>query len=98
MERARQHLRAGRSVGIFPEGTVNRDPQLLMPPRLGMARLSLETACRSSRSASAFPKTAAGAVRDERAAMEVLIGAPLIPPAWPAAPARRPSAPSAPPS
>jgi 1-acyl-sn-glycerol-3-phosphate acyltransferase len=26
-ERARIHLRAGRSVGIFPEATVNRDPR-----------------------------------------------------------------------
>ena len=26
MEQARQHLISGRSVGMFPEGTVNRDP------------------------------------------------------------------------
>lgn len=40
--RALAHLRAGRSVGIFPEGTVNRDPARLLRGRLGAARLSLE--------------------------------------------------------
>lgn len=40
--RALAHLRAGRSVGIFPEGTVNRDPERLLRGRLGAARLSLE--------------------------------------------------------
>lgn len=41
-ERALAHLKAGRSVGIFPEGTVNRDPERLLRGRLGAARLSLE--------------------------------------------------------
>ncbi|MGD9803784.1 MAG: lysophospholipid acyltransferase family protein [Hyphomicrobiaceae bacterium] len=40
--RAFNHLLAGRSVGIYPEGTVNRDPGRLMRGRLGVARLSLE--------------------------------------------------------
>jgi len=40
--RALAHLRAGRSVGIYPEGTVNRDPGRLLRGRLGAARLSLE--------------------------------------------------------
>ena len=40
--RALAHLKAGRSVGIFPEGTVNRDPERLLRGRLGAARLSLE--------------------------------------------------------
>jgi len=42
-EQARRHLIAGRSVGIFPEGTVNRDPRQLLRGRYGAARLSLET-------------------------------------------------------
>jgi 1-acyl-sn-glycerol-3-phosphate acyltransferase len=42
-EQARRHLIAGRSVGIFPEGTVNRDPWQLLRGRYGAARLSLET-------------------------------------------------------
>ena len=43
MERARAHVIAGRSVGIFPEGTVNSHPTRLLRGRLGAARLSLET-------------------------------------------------------
>lgn len=40
--RALAHLRSGRSVGIYPEGTVNLDPERLLRGRLGAARLSLE--------------------------------------------------------
>jgi 1-acyl-sn-glycerol-3-phosphate acyltransferase len=40
--RALAHLKAGRSVGVYPEGTVNRDPERLLRGRLGAARLSLE--------------------------------------------------------
>jgi 1-acyl-sn-glycerol-3-phosphate acyltransferase len=43
MEQARRHLLAGCSIGIFPEGTVNRDPLRLLRGRHGAARLSLET-------------------------------------------------------
>jgi 1-acyl-sn-glycerol-3-phosphate acyltransferase len=40
--RALAHLKSGRSIAIFPEGTVNRDPERLLRGRLGAARLSLE--------------------------------------------------------
>ena len=40
---ARRRLLAGQSLGIFPEGTVNRQPQYLLRGRTGVARLSLET-------------------------------------------------------
>src|SRR5215468_479598 len=43
MAQARQHLICGRSIGVFPEGTVNRDPSRLLRGRHGAARLSLET-------------------------------------------------------
>src|SRR5262245_22372084 len=43
LERARRHLVAGRSIGIFPEGQINRDPDRLLRGRRGTARLSLET-------------------------------------------------------
>ncbi len=43
LEQARAHLVAGRSIGIYPEGTVNADPERLLRGRLGAARLSLET-------------------------------------------------------
>jgi 1-acyl-sn-glycerol-3-phosphate acyltransferase len=41
-ERALVQLKAGRSIGIFPEGTVNHDPERLLRGRPGAARLSLE--------------------------------------------------------
>jgi 1-acyl-sn-glycerol-3-phosphate acyltransferase len=36
------HLRGGGSIGLFPEGTVNRDSTRLLRGRRGAARLSLE--------------------------------------------------------
>lgn len=43
LERAQEHLKAGRSVGVFPEGTVNHDPGVLLRGRLGAARLAVDT-------------------------------------------------------
>ncbi|MBL9174495.1 MAG: 1-acyl-sn-glycerol-3-phosphate acyltransferase [Verrucomicrobiales bacterium] len=42
-EEAGHRLRGGRSVGIFPEATVNRDPGHLLRGQSGVARLALET-------------------------------------------------------
>jgi len=42
-QQARRRLLAGQSLGIFPEGTVNRQTRWLLPGRTGAARLSLET-------------------------------------------------------
>lgn len=72
---ARAHLEAGRSIGIFPEGTVNRDPARLLRGRLGAARLSLEA------SVPVIP----GGIRisggtPERPLIEVQFAAPLQPP------------------
>lgn len=41
-DQARAALRAGGAVGVFPEGTVNRDAKGLLRGRYGAARLSLE--------------------------------------------------------
>jgi 1-acyl-sn-glycerol-3-phosphate acyltransferase len=46
LERARIHLAAGRPIGVFPEGQVNRDPSRLLRGRHGTARLSIEMGCR----------------------------------------------------
>jgi 1-acyl-sn-glycerol-3-phosphate acyltransferase len=86
LERARAQLAAGNCVGIFPEGTVNRDPQRLLRGRLGAARLSLETG------APVVP----GGIRivggtPRRPQLELRLGAPLTPPdalARPNGPAR----------
>lgn len=72
--RALAHLRAGRSVGIFPEGTVNRDPERLLRGRLGAARLSLE----------AGVPVVPGGIRDvggdpRRPRFELNFGPPLVP-------------------
>ncbi len=43
LSRARRALEARRSVGIFPEGTTNRDPKTLLRGSRGAAQLSLQT-------------------------------------------------------
>ena len=43
ISRARCALERGRSVGIFPEGTTNRDPKALLRGNRGAAQLSLQT-------------------------------------------------------
>jgi 1-acyl-sn-glycerol-3-phosphate acyltransferase len=79
-EQAREHLLAGHSIGIFPEGTVNRDPQRLLRGRRGAARLSLETGAPVVPMGIRFPTTAHGKQVPHGAAMELHIGAPLVPP------------------
>jgi 1-acyl-sn-glycerol-3-phosphate acyltransferase len=92
-EQARAHLLAGRSVGIFPEGTVNRDPERLLRGRRGAARLSLETGAPVVPMGIRFPTVSRGQPIPGDAAMELHIGAPLMPPA-PPPPAERASLPA----
>jgi 1-acyl-sn-glycerol-3-phosphate acyltransferase len=75
---ARLYLETGRSVGIFPEGTVNRDPARMLPGHRGAAYLSLATGTPVVPVGIRFPE-AAGRIGDH-ARMEVEIGAPLAPP------------------
>jgi len=81
MERARRHLAAGRSIGVFPEGTVNRDPVRLLPGRVGAARLSLATGVPVVPVGIRFPGADSRAPIPDGAAMEVHIGPALHPPA-----------------
>lgn len=78
-EQARRHLEAGRSVGLFPEGTVNRDRRFLLRGRLGAARLSLETGVPVVPVGLRFPLAAADAAIAEGSPMEIEFGAPLVP-------------------
>jgi 1-acyl-sn-glycerol-3-phosphate acyltransferase len=78
LERARQQLANGHSVGIFPEGTVNRDPGRLLLGHRGAAYLSLTTRTPVIPAGIRFPG-AQGRI-DDHAHMEVSIGAPLAPP------------------
>jgi 1-acyl-sn-glycerol-3-phosphate acyltransferase len=78
-EQARAHLVAGRSIGIFPEGAVNRDPGRLLRGRRGAARLSLETGTPVVPMGIRFPHVERGAPIPSHAAMELHIGPPLRP-------------------
>jgi 1-acyl-sn-glycerol-3-phosphate acyltransferase len=85
-EHARRHLAAGRPVGIFPEGTVNKDPRRLLTGRVGMARLSLETGVPVVPLGIGFPGIDLDRPIPETAIMDLNIGAPLHPPRLSAAP------------
>jgi 1-acyl-sn-glycerol-3-phosphate acyltransferase len=80
LEQARSHLTAGRSIGIFPEGQVNRDPGRLLRGRRGAARLSLETGVPVVPMGIRFPAVETGRPLSKLAAMELHVGAPLVPP------------------
>jgi 1-acyl-sn-glycerol-3-phosphate acyltransferase len=81
IEQARQHLISGRSIGVFPEGTVNRDPLRLLRGRHGAARLSLETGAPVIPVGVQFPTVPKGAAIPEGSPMSIEIGPPLVPPA-----------------
>jgi 1-acyl-sn-glycerol-3-phosphate acyltransferase len=85
---ARRLLAAGESVGIFPEGTVNRDPARLLPGKLGAARLSLETGRPLIPAGLRFPRRRSGGPIGDLEPLSIAIGEPLRPPS-PAG--RRPS-------
>ena len=80
-EQARHHLAAGRSIGVFPEGTVNRDPLHLRRGRPGAAQLSLETGVPVVPVGLRFPTMPHGVAVPEGSAMAIAIGPPLMPPA-----------------
>jgi 1-acyl-sn-glycerol-3-phosphate acyltransferase len=75
MTRARRHLEAGRSVGIFPEGTVNPCPRSLLRGLRGAARLSLETGMPVVPLGIRFPNQ----TNSEFSPMSLHFGAPLRP-------------------
>jgi 1-acyl-sn-glycerol-3-phosphate acyltransferase len=81
LEQARAHLIAGCSVGVFPEGTVNRDPSRLLRGRYGAARLSLETGAPIVPVGLRFPTVTGGGAIPEGSPMSIDVGKPLIPPA-----------------
>jgi hypothetical protein len=80
LEQARRALLDGRSVGIFPEGTINRDPLRLLRGRRGVARLSLETGTPVVPAGIRFHLDPGAREIPAGATMELCIGAPLTPP------------------
>ncbi len=81
LEQARRALMARQSVGLFPEASVNRAPDRLLPGRRGAAYLSLATRTSVVPVGIRFPLSPPGQPIVDTAAMAVSIGAPLIPPA-----------------
>ncbi len=88
LEQAARLLRAGRSVGIFPEGTVNRHPTRLLRGFEGAARLSLLTGVSVLPVGVRFPGNPTGRPVRDRTRMQILAGEPLHPGASNAEPAR----------
>ena len=78
--RAAERLAAGASVGIFPEGTTNRDPRQLLRGFNGAARLSLQSGVPVIPAGVRFPKHQDAARIPELAPMEIEFGMPLVPP------------------
>jgi len=79
-ERAAEILTAGRSVGVFPEGTVNRHPLRMLPGRKGAAWLSLESGAPVVPAGISFPRRKVGGPTGDFMRMAVEIGPPLQPP------------------
>ena len=80
VDRTHALLAAGNSVGIFPEGRVNRDPGRLMAGRTGAAYLSLATGVPVVPVGIRFSAAQDGRPIVSRDTMEIDIGAPLSPP------------------
>ncbi len=76
---ARDHLVAGRSVGIFPEGQVNYDDRTMLRGRHGAARLSLEVGVPVVPMGIRFPDAEAGRTTRTKSVMQLVIGAPIAP-------------------
>ncbi|MDX2204287.1 MAG: lysophospholipid acyltransferase family protein [Hyphomicrobiaceae bacterium] len=77
LEAARSHLLQGRPLGVFPEGTVNRDPERLLRGRYGIARLALETGVPVIPAGLRFPGVRPGGPVGEGAPFELHIGEPI---------------------
>jgi 1-acyl-sn-glycerol-3-phosphate acyltransferase len=79
-ELAKQILTQGKSIGIFPEGTINPDPKCLLRGHIGAAKLSLETGVPIIPLGIRFPYQDRSQPIPAFAKMEIEIGAPIYPP------------------
>jgi 1-acyl-sn-glycerol-3-phosphate acyltransferase len=87
-EQAARALLAGRSVGLFPEGSVNRRSGALLRGRFGAARLSLETRVPVLPVGIRFDRSnPRGETIDSSSAMSIRIGSPMPAPIGAEAPA-----------
>jgi 1-acyl-sn-glycerol-3-phosphate acyltransferase len=83
LERSRTLLLQGRSIGLFPEGAVNRNPDSLLTGRRGAAYLSQSTGAPVIPVGIRFPEIAPGQPIGDFDRMQVRIGAPMLPPRAP---------------
>lgn len=79
LRRAQRRLEAGRSVGVFPEGTVNRNPAELLPGHPGAAALALATGAPLIPAGIRFPGHRPGTPIGAWERMEIVIGEPILP-------------------
>jgi 1-acyl-sn-glycerol-3-phosphate acyltransferase len=82
--RAQQHLCQGNSIGLFPEGAINRNPDSLLEGRRGAAWLSLTTGAPVVPVGIRFPQAETGRPIADLDRIAVRIGSPLAPPRAPA--------------
>ncbi len=81
VQRTEDLLRKGASVGVFPEGTINRNPTRMLKGYSGAAQLSLTTGVAVVPGGIWFPRIPPGCQRiPEFSAMQVQFGTPLQPP------------------
>lgn len=76
-DRALARLKAGSPVGIFPEGTVNRDPDRLMRGLPGAAQMAMASGAPIVPMGLSFPNIEAGKPIPDGASMILHIGEPL---------------------
>lgn len=79
-ERAAARLSEGGSVGIFPEGTINRDPHRLLRGLPGAAKLALETGVKVVPVGIRFPTVTEGEPIQDNSKMSLHIGASILAP------------------
>ncbi len=77
--RARHALEAGHSVGIFPEGTTNRNPKTLLRGFNGAAQLSLQTQVPILPAGIRFPRHDPSSPITECIPASLKVGTPLRP-------------------
>lgn len=81
LTRAQRLIERGAPVGVFPEGTVNRNPERLLPGSPGAARLSLASGAPVVPGGIRFPGHPVGQPIPDRAKMTLALGPPIVPPA-----------------
>lgn len=79
-ERALEVLREGRSIGVFAEGTMNRDPKRLLRGRPGAARMAIEAGVRVVPVGISFPHHQGDVPIPDGEPMAITFGPPLEPP------------------